>query len=84
MRMLQLSPKLDHAVQGVAALGDRILGLVVPRVTAEAACPCQGDFLQYCGCYSYGSDYRKYYRTCYFNCDCSHYCDSCIYSAYSC
>jgi hypothetical protein len=63
----------------IAPLADRLLGLVAPRVSAQAACCAYRSYTVSCGCTS-GFLYEK---TCWTNC-CESGCSACFKTATKC
>lgn len=65
--------------RAITALADRMIGLVAPRATAQAACGfCSPVF-----CYCQGA--RYYQKSCCVSADCKRYsCGACRFVGYGC
>jgi hypothetical protein len=66
----------------LAVLGDRLLGLFVPKTQASAS----GWFTQYCGCYTTPQGRFEAFRECYYPgaCCTPYHCDRCATSSIRC
>jgi len=60
-------------MRAISKIADRLVSVVVPKITAGACCP-KDTTLQFCYCH-FG--YQAYYRYCSYNCACQLVCGSC-------
>jgi len=65
-------------VRIIATLADRLLGLMVPTVTAGACCP-HDPWVQECSCHE--STETVWAKNCQYNCACQPVCGAC-YNTY--